>query len=58
MHLTFAPPLRYRGGAWDNAKKYIGAGHLDELIAQLEPECAKDGEVRARRRHEATHTVT
>ena len=37
------------GGAWDNAKKYIGAGHLDELIAKLEPECTKDGEVNTKK---------
>jgi len=28
------------GGAWDNAKKYIGKGGLDELIAQVGPECS------------------
>merc|ERR1719182_1262008 len=25
------------GGAWDNAKKYISKGSLNELIAELEP---------------------
>jgi len=37
------------GGAWDNAKKYIGKGGLDELIAELEPECVKDGEVNTKK---------
>merc|ERR1712146_379973 len=38
------------GGAWDNAKKYIGKGGLDGLIAELEPDCLKDnGEVNTKK---------
>ncbi|KAL3912038.1 MAG: hypothetical protein SGPRY_008473 [Prymnesium sp.] len=37
------------GGAWDNAKKFIGKGGLDELIKHLEPDCVKDGVVNTKK---------
>jgi len=33
------------GGAWDNAKKYISSGRMNELIAQEEPEMVVNGKV-------------
>jgi len=33
------------GGAWDNAKKYIGKGSMNAVIAQAEPEVVKNGKV-------------
>ncbi|KAL1507326.1 hypothetical protein AB1Y20_008172 [Prymnesium parvum] len=37
------------GGAWDNAKKYIGKGELDDLIAKLEPDCVQNGVVQTKK---------
>jgi len=37
------------GGAWDNAKKYIGKGSMNELIAQVEPEVVIKGVVQQKK---------
>jgi len=37
------------GGAWDNAKKYIGNGKMNALVAQLEPECVINGKVEVKK---------
>jgi len=37
------------GGAWDNAKKYIGNGKMNDLIAQLEPDVVVGGEVKVKK---------
>jgi len=38
------------GGAWDNAKKYIGKGGLNDLIARVEPDVVNElGEVKQKK---------
>jgi inorganic pyrophosphatase len=37
------------GGAWDNAKKYISAHNMDDVIALDEPEVVKDGKVNTKK---------
>ena len=38
------------GGAWDNAKKYIGKGGLNDLIARVEPDVVNElGDVKQKK---------
>ena len=37
------------GGAWDNAKKYISKGAMDDIIAKQEPETVSGGKVNTKK---------
>jgi Na+/H+-translocating membrane pyrophosphatase len=37
------------GGAWDNAKKYISKGEMNEIIAKEEPEVVIGGKVNTKK---------
>jgi hypothetical protein len=37
------------GGAWDNAKKYISKGAMDDIIAKQEPEVVSNGKVNTKK---------